>query len=246
MKKITLLATSILGIVTLGSTIAQAADVNVDTEGVVNFSNVTEAKPVKPDDDSGTVIEPGDKPGGGSDTSDMNLKLLYVPNFVFADNGNTSIKYDFMKGNKLEAIVQTTKEAGEFPNFAQVYHSKEVANWLLAAKASDFKLVGGTKILDGAKIVLDDADAVKNVGSSTVATATIENSLITLESNEKVNIGKYVGTTNESAINSFNFNKVKLDITSGLAIGENETYKSNITWTLSGDATAVVTDTEEE
>lgn len=251
MKSTKLVALGIVGltVLSLGGQISQAAPKSIDatTTGKVKFSTETEEEETGNPTGPGTV-KPEKVPGGTGNTSDPDLKILFAPNFVFGNvdaegNFEQGVKYDTKKGNTFQAMKQDVKvydEEGNFvkqekmDNFTQIFNSDQVTDWTLSVKADDFTCVetpGKTQ----PKMTMSVAGTTMGTGASQYGEqASVTNADFVLGNDAKV-IGGLADTKGDGAINSFMFPNVTLNVPQGLGIEDNETYISNITWTLAGN-----------
>ncbi|NKC68529.1 WxL domain-containing protein [Vagococcus fluvialis] len=261
MKISKLLTVSLLSFSILGgfNQVSKAAAVDgdpieADTSGKVTFS--TKSDIITPDPDGPGTVIPEDKPGGNSNTSDPDLKIMFVPNFVFGENVDgkfkENVQYDSINGNKLEAMQQVVTikdedgneiETGKkVDNFAQIYNSKNINNWKLTVNASYFSTTGN-KLQESMLMKLNNvqvSDSESHFGKKALLTGVASK---TLTPNAAVEIGSYDDEATEGAVNSFIFASttnpnqagVTLDVPKGLSIENDEVYTSNLTWTVSSN-----------
>lgn len=261
MKISKLLTVSLLSFSILGgfNQVSQAAAVDGDpieanTSGKVTFS--TKSDITTPDPEGPGTVTPEDKPGGSSNTSDPDLKIMFVPNFIFGENVDgkfkENVQYDSINGNNLEAMKQVVTIKGEDgevietdkekDNFAQIYNSKNINNWKLTVKASHFS-TAGNKLQESMLIKFNNvqvSDAESQFGKNALVTGTADK---ILTPNEAIEIGSYNDVATEGAVNSFIFASttnpnqagVTLDVPQGLSIQNDEVYTSDLTWTVSSN-----------
>lgn len=254
MKTSKLLALGLVSFTALGlatqSTQAAAIDgdgVDAKTTGKVTFSTSTDIEIPNPDG-PGTLV-PEEHPGGGSNTKDPNLQIKYVPNFIFGETVDgtfkENVKYNSSLGNDFVAMNQLAKvkEDGkadktvEMDNFAQIWNSDLIKDWTLTVKAEAFTT--GTKTQPKMLISLNNVTAVTgNAQFGTIAEVGATAKELT---NSDVVIGTYkAGASEDGALNTFMFGEdtvegkagVTLNVPQGLNIENNETYTSNLTWTV--------------
>lgn len=182
MKKKILMLLGVTGAtVFMISTQANAEDVNVTatTEATVTFSKAAEVNPESPNPENPGTVTPEEGgngkpnvPGGGSNTENDDLKLMWVPNFLFGQEKEgtfiTNIKYDYQSGNKLKAARQlvdfnpyedAVKPAGSYrvDNFVQVYNSGSVNNWTLKVARSEFSSLTSAEKNPGFQVAIKQA-----------------------------------------------------------------------------------------
>lgn len=257
MKTSKLLAFGLVSFTALGlatqTTLAAAVDgdpIEAGTTGKVTFSTSTDIEIPDPDGD-GTIV-PEDHPGGGSNISDPNLQIRYVPNFIFGETVDgkfkENVKYDSLKDHEFDAMKQlvtvkkqdgTVLENQERDNFAQIYNTGVIKSWTLSVSASEF--ASGAKTQPKMAVKLNNVKVVANEDTQFGKNATVSNPAITI-TDAGVPVGSYSDAASEGALNTFEFGKaadgkagVTLDVPRGLDITNNETYTSDLTWTLKGD-----------
>lgn len=261
MKTSKLLAFGLVSFTALGlatqTTLAAAVDgdpIEAGTTGKVTFS--TKSDIVIPNPDGPGTVEPEVKPGGGSNTTDPDLKIMFVPNFIFGETVDgvfkENVQYDSIKGNDFAAMQQVVtvmnedgtvaESAKTVDNFAQIYNSKQITNWKFTVKASTFETAAAKK-QDSMLISLNNvtvADATSQFGK--IATVSGDPAKAkALTPNQAVEIGAYTDAASEGAVNTFKFAPsadkagVTLDVPKGLDIKNDETYTSNLTWTIASD-----------
>lgn len=267
MENITMKTTKLIAIglvslsaIGLGSTIANAGAIDGDpvsetTNGKVKFfiDKDGDGSITDPGGEDGGTIVPEDKPGGNSNTSDPDLKINFVPNFVFTDvAGNETVEYDAQKGGTYQAMKQSMNrydangnqvDVVEIENFAQIFNSDGIDNWTFTVTAGQFELDGGSKQQPKMVMSINNiqmATSTNNYGTQATVTGG-EGAMKLLTPGQAVEIGSYVDTDGEGAINTFEFNStadkagVTLDVPKGLSIADNDSYTSILTWTAVSD-----------
>lgn len=243
------LTTLVLGSQVVGAAAIQGDPISADTNGVVKFSTATDIKPVDPEGETPEVVVPDKDPGGGSNTDDADLQILFVPNLVFGEyegttfNGNVS--YDPIVGNTYKAKQQVfTKQDGTkvtSPNFAQIANSSNIDNWNFTVEASVFTSDKGNAY-DSMVINFNNIEAKNNTeltGGKLATVAGGASSIMLPPGTGAVNMGGFADGTTQS-INSFIFKDtaegamdgVTLTVPRGLSISNNEVFTSNLTWTV--------------
>ena len=265
MKTTKLIAVGLVSLnaIGLGSTIgyADAADgdpISATTNGKVKFAidKDSEGSITDPGGEDGEIVVPEDRPGGNGNTTDPDLKINFVPNFIFTDaSGNETIEYDTQKGGSYQAKKQAVKKydedgnqvggVQEIENFAQIFNSDAIDNWTFTVTAGQFEIDGGSK--QQPKMVMSINNVQMSTGTNNYGKqATVtggDGSMKVLTPGQAVAIGSYSDTVagHEGAINTFEFNPstdkagVTLDVPKGLSIADNESYTANLTWTAVSD-----------
>lgn len=251
-----------LSAIGLGSAIANAEAIDGDpvsatTNGKVKFSVDKDGDGSITDpggEDGGTVV-PEDKPGGNGNTTDPDLKINFVPNFVFTDaTGDETVEYNTQKGGTYQAMKQSVKKydedgkqvggVQEIENFAQIFNSDAIDNWTFTVTAGQFELDGeGSK--KQPKMVMSINNIEMATGANNYGTQAKvvggEGAAKLLTPGQAVEIGSYTDNDGEGAINTFEFNStadkagVTLDVPKGLSISNADAYTANLTWTAVSD-----------
>lgn len=262
MKTTKLVALGLVGLtaLALGGQIANAAAIDKDpisanSNGTVQFT--TKDVGEVPNPEGPGTVDPEGKPGGGSNTTDPDLKLMFVPNFVFGTVGSydaqgnqvdfkSTVNYDAIIGDTYVAQNQIvdiydadgtkTDDNVQMANFAQVYNSEKITDWKLTVTATEF--ASGAKTQPKMLMTLNNvtvADGVSQYGTLATVSGSASKALTP---GEAVEIGSFSDAATEGAVNSFMFGPatgqnagVSLDVPRGLNIENNETYTSNMTWT---------------
>lgn len=265
MKATKLVALGLVSMTVLATTgsVTFAANKVIDstTTGKVTFSTKQDETTVNPGGDGN--FNPDQKPGGNSNTTDPDLQISYVPNFVFGNyvekDGtkvfSEKVNYDKTKGTKLDVMKQkgdildndgnVIEKNAELDNFAQIMNTDQIKSWAFTVSASEFST--GSKAQPKMVMTLNNVVAGdKKVSTNlygTPATVTGE-SVKKLEPGQEVAIGSFNDTNADGpqgALNIFNFSGktagesgVTLDVPKGLSIENDEVYTSTLTWTVTG------------
>lgn len=273
MKTTKLFATAVLGLLAVGVGAHSVGAAGIDgdpieakTKGKVTL--IDEHKDTKPLEPGGETEKPVNPGGGGSNTDDPDLKIIYVPDFIFGKveidplhavsqkaelikNYDLNVELPLPEGSEVQPI-------GDLPIFAQVFNSEHIGSWTLTAKASDFFRDGdvendtlNAQIKGAAPIVQKNLKAgLKAVSGGA--------SLDGMMGDEPINIMTYNsddGTEKLASVNSAIFgtaanpedpeskptSDVSIEVGPGETVKDHEDgdgYTSEITWTLTGNVTA--------